>query len=246
MALHALLYPFSWEHVFVPMTSQQLGSDLANCPTPFLIGSLVSEESKYRPDVSECDQVLIVDLDRNGAFVKSIGDERKLLPDRYFAALKKLLFDRKDLKKSATVDSATSSGAAEYISECFLHLLVQLLYQMDNYVINDPTDPLAPHFQVHKYLQLRSKDLRDFLKKFTCTILFARFLQQRYPLDPNSRFNSRMREYHLYREASARTTSRRGPKLFKTFANRRKSVVNFSNSNTNSNSSKIETRETVS
>ena len=80
MALHALLYPFTWEHVFVPMTGQTLGCDLAMCPTPFLIGSLISSKWNERPDLSEFDQVLIVDLDNRGFFLKSVSSSRGFEP----------------------------------------------------------------------------------------------------------------------------------------------------------------------
>ncbi|XP_075243480.1 uncharacterized protein LOC142337833 isoform X2 [Convolutriloba macropyga] len=222
MALHALLYPFTWEHVFVPMTGQTLGCDLAMCPTPFLIGSLISSKWNERPDLSEFDQVLIVDLDNRGFFLKSVGDEKKLLPERNFNSIKKLLFDRKDLLKNPTVDSATSGSTAEYISECFLHFLVQILYKIEGYVTTDPTDPQSPKFDRNNYIQSRSKDLRPFLRQFTSTILFSRFLQQGHLLDSTSRFNTRMRELHHYREDVARR--KRGPPRLLKFGGRKKSI----------------------
>ena len=74
-----------------------------------------------------------------------MGDERKLLPERHFNALKKLIFDRKSLQKSPIVDIATTTVTPEYISESFLHFFVQALYQMDNYVSFDPTNPNTPN-----------------------------------------------------------------------------------------------------
>ncbi|XP_063722795.1 mucin-3B-like isoform X3 [Symsagittifera roscoffensis] len=234
MALHALLYPFKWEHVFVPMTSMDLGCDLATCPTPFLIGSLVPQDSKLRPDVSEYDQVLIVDLDNRASFVKSCGDEKKLLPERYFTSLKRLVFDRKSLQKTHTVDIATT-GTGEYISECFLHFFVQLLYQVDAHVEYDPTRPDGPLFMRNSYIQTRSKELRPFLRDFTDTMLFNRFLQNRSPFEV-TRFNSRLTEYHLHREKAARTQrNRKGPKLFPKFS-RRKSVMSYQPNSSSSNS----------
>ena len=76
MALHALIYPLTWEHVFVPMTSLELGTEIAKCPSPFLIGTLVPSSAKARPDVTsscEYEDVLIVDLDNRGAFVRCVS-----------------------------------------------------------------------------------------------------------------------------------------------------------------------------
>ncbi len=57
----ALLYPFTWQHVFIPVLPASL-IDMCCAPMPFVVGVL----SSYLPEVMKLplDDVLMVDLDQ--------------------------------------------------------------------------------------------------------------------------------------------------------------------------------------
>ncbi len=61
----ALLYPFTWQHVFIPVLPASL-IDMCCAPMPFVVGVL----SSYLPEVMKLplDDVLMVDLDQVDSF----------------------------------------------------------------------------------------------------------------------------------------------------------------------------------
>ena len=46
-AVVALLYPFSWQHTFIPVLPSSM-IDIVCCPTPFLVGLLSSSLPKLK------------------------------------------------------------------------------------------------------------------------------------------------------------------------------------------------------
>lgn len=46
-AVVALLYPFSWQHTFIPVLPASM-LDIVCCPTPFLVGLLSSSLPKLK------------------------------------------------------------------------------------------------------------------------------------------------------------------------------------------------------
>ncbi|GAA6094648.1 suppression of tumorigenicity 5 protein isoform X1, partial [Tachysurus ichikawai] len=46
-AVVALLYPFSWQHTFIPVLPSSM-VDIVCCPTPFLVGILSSSLAKLK------------------------------------------------------------------------------------------------------------------------------------------------------------------------------------------------------
>ena len=69
-ALVTLLYPFSWQHTFIPILPSQL-LEVTQSPTPFIVGLLIKDYCDLRPE--ELDStVLILDLD-NDVLLRSSG-----------------------------------------------------------------------------------------------------------------------------------------------------------------------------
>lgn len=65
-ALRSLLYPFEWQHIYIPLLPQPL-LDFLNAPVPFLIGTLTS----YVRDLKDLPpNLVVVDIDNNHVFGK--------------------------------------------------------------------------------------------------------------------------------------------------------------------------------
>lgn len=61
-AIYNLCYPFSWQHIFIPILPSSMSSVLA-APIPFIIGILRSYEEKLQQESIE-DDALIIDMDK--------------------------------------------------------------------------------------------------------------------------------------------------------------------------------------
>ncbi|KAL6045117.1 Suppression of tumorigenicity 5 [Balamuthia mandrillaris] len=77
-AIVALLYPFTWQHIFIPVLPQSL---LTFCcaPMPFVVGVLRSCQPELEKLSGAMDEVIYVDLDNN-KFISSFSEDWKLLP----------------------------------------------------------------------------------------------------------------------------------------------------------------------
>eukprot|EP00079_Xenopus_tropicalis_P018654 XP_004920752.1 PREDICTED: suppression of tumorigenicity 5 protein-like [Xenopus tropicalis] len=76
-AIVALLYPFSWQHTFIPVLPSSM-IDIVCCPTPFLVGLLSSSLPKLKELPVE--EALMVDLgsDRFLRQVSGFNDRDKM------------------------------------------------------------------------------------------------------------------------------------------------------------------------
>uniref|UniRef100_A0A8C9RGS4 DENN domain containing 2C n=1 Tax=Scleropages formosus TaxID=113540 RepID=A0A8C9RGS4_SCLFO len=166
----ALLYPFTWQHTFVPVLPASM-LDICCSPTPFLMGVLLPS----LPQLLELpiEEVLIVDLcaDR---FVKQLGDEDCILPSKLQAALHDILEQREHILGREEQEPGLSS----LVSEAFVRFFVELV----------------GHYSLHMgegaggALELRrdafrkshpSRGARQFLQLFMDTQMFAGFIQDR-------------------------------------------------------------------
>uniref|UniRef100_K1QQT9 Suppression of tumorigenicity 5 n=1 Tax=Magallana gigas TaxID=29159 RepID=K1QQT9_MAGGI len=86
-ALVALLYPFRWQHTYIPVLPESM-LDVTCSPTPFIIGIL----SSHLPYVQKLpiSEIVIFDLNKK-QMLKSQGDEGTLLPKDIQKALKTAL-----------------------------------------------------------------------------------------------------------------------------------------------------------
>ncbi|XP_078500252.1 DENN domain-containing protein 2D isoform X2 [Lissotriton helveticus] len=93
-AVAALLYPFKWEHTFIPVLPKNL-IDTVCCPTPFMIGV----QTQWKDLVSDLpmEEVLLVDL-CEGKLLKKAGDEENIVPPKL---QKEMLFSLTEQKRVA-------------------------------------------------------------------------------------------------------------------------------------------------
>ncbi|XP_072515870.1 DENN domain-containing protein 2B isoform X2 [Salminus brasiliensis] len=104
-AVVALLYPFSWQHTFIPVLPTSM-VDIVCCPTPFLVGILSSSLPKLKELPVE--EALMVDLGTD-KFIRQLDDEASLLPRKLQAALEQALEQRNDIINQDS-DSESDDG----------------------------------------------------------------------------------------------------------------------------------------
>uniref|UniRef100_A0A8I5NKR7 DENN domain containing 2B n=1 Tax=Papio anubis TaxID=9555 RepID=A0A8I5NKR7_PAPAN len=117
-AVVALLYPFSWQHTFIPVLPASM-IDIVCCPTPFLVGLLSSSLPKLKELPVE--EALMVNLGSD-RFIRQMDDEDTLLPRKLQAALEQAL-ERKNELISQDSDSDSDDGLFEQRVEQYLEEL---------------------------------------------------------------------------------------------------------------------------
>ncbi|KAJ8265884.1 hypothetical protein COCON_G00149830 [Conger conger] len=95
-AVAALLYPFTWQHTFIPIVPEIL-IDVVMAPTPFLLG-VQKRLLEYVTDQPDLCDLLVVDLSEGvkNPFIVSIGDEKNILPPKFREEILQALSARKD------------------------------------------------------------------------------------------------------------------------------------------------------
>ncbi|XP_035237910.1 DENN domain-containing protein 2C, partial [Anguilla anguilla] len=172
----ALLYPFTWQHTFVPVLPACM-LDISCSPTPFLLGALPAS----LPQVLELpiEEVLIVDLcaDR---FVRQLGDEDCILPRKLQAALQQILEQRVELlgQDGGGNKGGGDSSLSRLLSEAFVRFFAELVGHYSLHMGEGPGGTLE--FQRDAFRKGHpSRGVRQFLQLFMDTQMFAGFIQDR-------------------------------------------------------------------
>lgn len=179
-AIAALLYPFSWQHVYVPVLPQKL-LDMCCSPTPYIMGML----SLSIPELDDLplEEVLIVNLDARD-FDVQVGDESTILPRRLSQGLEKALktclrdsevTEARDVEDELSVDCEVTNNN---ISEAFIHYFVELMGHYLNHFQPSPEGNMV--FDREGFIKsTNSKSMKRFLEVFTETQMFSLFIQEK-------------------------------------------------------------------
>ncbi|XP_030845398.1 DENN domain-containing protein 2A isoform X2 [Strongylocentrotus purpuratus] len=177
-ALVGLLYPFSWQHVYVPVLPEKL-IDMCCSPTPYIMGML----SLCIPRLEEMplEEVLVVDLDAKD-FYTVIGDEGTILPKKLSAALERALkvcsmssWEGADTDDELSEDHESKNSA---ISEAFIRFFVETVGHYSNHFTQAYDD--SQKFDRESFIKaVSSKSVRNFLEVFSETQMFSLFIQEK-------------------------------------------------------------------
>ncbi|XP_034731499.1 DENN domain-containing protein 2C isoform X1 [Etheostoma cragini] len=175
-AVLALLYPFTWQHTFVPVLPASM-LDISCSPTPFLIGVL----APCLPTLLELpiEEVLIVDLCAD-KFVIQLGDEDCILPSKLQAALQQILEERDDILREKDGDSCGGQQAnlSSLLSEGFVRFFVELVGHYPLHMVESSTG--SRELQRDSFRKSHpSRGVRQFLQLFMDTQMFAGFIQDK-------------------------------------------------------------------
>ncbi|XP_016401973.1 DENN domain-containing protein 2C-like [Sinocyclocheilus rhinocerous] len=172
----ALLYPFTWQHTFVPVLPASM-LDICCSPTPFVMGAL----SPSLPEVLDMpiEEVLIVDLCAD-KFVVQLGDEDCILPRKLQAALQEILDNREEILEQNTRDrNGDKSDLSMLVSEAFVWFFVELVGHYSLYM-SDTGPGGTRELQRDAFRKSHpSRGVRQFLQLFMDTQMFAGFIHDR-------------------------------------------------------------------
>ncbi|MEE6492922.1 hypothetical protein FKM82_016674 [Ascaphus truei] len=186
-AVVALLYPFTWEHTYIPVLPQVL-LDTVCCPTPFMVGI----QTQFLDQVLEqpMEEVLIVDL-CEGKLIRIVGDETKLLPHKLQAQMLTSLNDQQMIAQ-------TSEEVNMAVSDTFTQFFVSAVGHYSSHFKANKCG--ARQFQEKSFLKaVHSKSLRKFLKHFVQTQMFSLFIQgsENSTATQEGYFQQKVQEFHM-------------------------------------------------
>ncbi|XP_047437867.1 DENN domain-containing protein 2C isoform X2 [Mugil cephalus] len=172
----ALLYPFTWQHTFVPVLPASM-LDISCSPTPFLIGVL----APCLPQLLELpiEEVLIVDLCAD-KFVIQLGDEDCILPSKLQAALQQILEEREDILRKDTggTHGDRQADLSSLVSEGFVRFFVEMVGHYPLHMVESSSG--SKELQRDSFRKSHpSRGVRQFLQLFMDTQMFAGFIQDK-------------------------------------------------------------------
>ena len=171
-AIVALLYPFSWQHVFVPILPEAM-VHICCSPSPYIVGLLPSSLTTVLQFGEEMDEAVIFSLDER-KFIRKAGDEEHLLPSKLQAALESLLTgcDKPDTWRE-------HPEMSDVVIEAFVRFFIEILDIYKDFTYPNIDDPTIIEFQTKPFLKtIKSKASRRFLAEFCKTQMFFNFLQE--------------------------------------------------------------------
>ena len=168
----ALLYPFSWQHVFVPILPEAM-VHICCSPSPYIVGLLPSSLDTVLQFGEEMEEAIIFSLD-DRKFIRRAGDEEHLLPSKLQAALESLLTgcDKPDTWRD-------NPEMSDVVIEAFVRFFIEILDIYKDFTYPNLDDPTIIEFQTKPFLKtIKSKASRRFLSEFCKTQMFFNFLQE--------------------------------------------------------------------
>ncbi|XP_036390714.1 DENN domain-containing protein 2B-like isoform X2 [Megalops cyprinoides] len=175
-AVVALLYPFSWQHTFIPVLPASM-VDIVCCPTPFLVGLLSSSLPKLKELPVE--EALMVDLGTD-RFIRQMDDEATLLPRKLQAALEQALEQRNGIinQDSDSESDEECNSLNSLVSEAFIRFFLETIGHYSLFLTQNERGERV--FQREAFRKsVASKSIRRFLGVFMESQMFAGFIQDR-------------------------------------------------------------------
>ncbi|KAK7896341.1 hypothetical protein WMY93_021666 [Mugilogobius chulae] len=184
-AVLALLYPFVWQHTYIPVLPSDM-LDIVCTPTPFFVGLL----SSSLPHLTELplEEVLVVDLGSR-RFLRQLDDEDSILPFKLQSALENVLERRRELGSDRGGQISNDTDVlSTVVSEAFVRFFVELVGHYPLFVTGEREDgyssssssPGSCSFQRDPFRKaIPSKSIRRFLEVFMETQMFGWFVQER-------------------------------------------------------------------
>ncbi|OWK18028.1 ST5, partial [Cervus elaphus hippelaphus] len=157
-AVVALLYPFSWQHTFIPVLPASM-IDIVCCPTPFLVGLLSSSLPKLKELPVE--EALMVNLGSDRFIRQALERKNELISQ--------------DSDSDSDDECNTLNGL---VSEVFIRFFVETVGHYSLFLTQSEKGERA--FQREAFRKsVASKSIRRFLEVFMESQMFAGFIQDR-------------------------------------------------------------------
>ncbi len=165
----ALLYPFSWQHVLVPVLPEALLS-FCCAPMPFVVGVLSQQLQLLQQQRHAMEDVVVFDLDKDCFLDEGCAtprpDDLASIPQSYRAAI----LDQVDAARNAEHHLA-SVRQGKRLARPFLAFFVQMFWNYRRFVSAGQFDKVA-------FLESKSPTSRPFLADFVETQMSCQFFQE--------------------------------------------------------------------
>ncbi|ELR24458.1 DENN (AEX3) domain containing protein [Acanthamoeba castellanii str. Neff] len=159
-ALSALLYPFSWQHVFIPVLPQSL-LDYCAAPMPFMLGILADSIPAVKKQPLE--EVYLVDLDK-GTFIISPGFP-SVLPAHELRTL--------EMSLDSIVASGKKGRAFDLdVAAAFLDFFQSILSGYAQFMRNNKLN-------VQAFRDAQPPAIKSFLDQFEASQMWFSFIMER-------------------------------------------------------------------
>eukprot|EP00013_Stygamoeba_regulata_P017654 CAMPEP_0177675270 /NCGR_PEP_ID=MMETSP0447-20121125/27092_1 /TAXON_ID=0 /ORGANISM="Stygamoeba regulata, Strain BSH-02190019" /LENGTH=1012 /DNA_ID=CAMNT_0019183607 /DNA_START=82 /DNA_END=3116 /DNA_ORIENTATION=- len=213
-AAMALLYPFHWQHVFIPVLPKELMTILC-APMPYVVGmltSLVPEMSNY---VGAMEAALIVDLDGDCFPQELPQDDSRLVPSSISKPLIRSIKEARGkprgllaslrgrtMNKSQSTSAEADTTIKQAFVTAFMTFHTQVLANHWKYV--DPSH--EDMFDKQRYVAEAPAEMQELIKVLTSTQMFEQFIMQRI-----------LRREQRKKEPAMKRLNRHGPTRFSVF-----------------------------
>eukprot|EP01090_Pellita_catalonica_P009999 TRINITY_DN2124_c0_g1_i2.p1 TRINITY_DN2124_c0_g1~~TRINITY_DN2124_c0_g1_i2.p1 ORF type:complete len:828 (+),score=103.40 TRINITY_DN2124_c0_g1_i2:32-2515(+) len=211
----ALLYPFRWQHIYIPVLPVSL---LTFCcaPMPFVVGILRSSLAELERMSDAMEEVIMVDIDRN-KFVSPFEGDVNLLPPAYATPLlraltkasktvkgrytlsykmkrrKQKFVGKKSSKDTITNTAVMDKNEAQNLSNAFIAFFVDLMASYRRFISHEND---SHHFSVEEFIESQPSQAQEFLKLFSQSQMFEMFVRERGKQGIQSgQFESRVTAY---------------------------------------------------
>jgi len=160
-AANALLYPFSWQHPFIPVLPSQM-IEYITAPMPFLFG--VPQVLLKRKPAHEIKEVVILDVDNNS--VRNPFTQEDIIPHEVVSNLKKSL--------------KIQNKMGDQVSRAFLQAMVHLIGGYRDALRYRQGEKIT--FDREAFVNSRSTNLQPFLRDLLEVQMFQTFKDDRLEL----------------------------------------------------------------
>ncbi|MGH0129901.1 UNVERIFIED_CONTAM: hypothetical protein FKN15_018755 [Acipenser sinensis] len=178
-AVVALLYPFSWQHTFIPVLPSSI-VDIVCCPTPFLVGLLSSSLPKLKELPVE--EALMVDLGTDRFIRQALEQKNDLMNQdsdsesdegKVYVSITMVLKAIDSNMPFPECDSLSS-----LVSEAFIRFFLETIGHYSLFLTQNEKGERV--FQREAFRKsVASKSIRRFLGVFMESQMFAGFIQDR-------------------------------------------------------------------
>jgi len=217
-ALHGLLYPFVWQHIFIPLLPESLASYLSS-PIPFLIGVPYYIFKNFKK--KDLSSVILVNLDSDQVSTTSGLSELTKLPEKLSSRLRdqlnrtlkerlgderwkavpkaKAAFHESSKKLTGAKESQILPWDDQEIANAFLAFFVVLANDYKHYIPELDSD--------HERAEQYEEDIKDFLEKLSHSQLFNQWLEKQQAIegDPSRKNRDRFSHALTYISGSSYT-----------------------------------------
>eukprot|EP00727_Mastigamoeba_balamuthi_P004968 m51a1_g1447 hypothetical protein (864) ;mRNA; r:142741-146302 len=188
-AFCAMLSPFSWQHVLIPILPRSLAG-YVTAPMPFFIGCLRAAFQEIQSTGMPLEEIVVLDLG-SGRFLQRLEESSDRLPVEPAAALRNVL--SVVVQQSAWRGCATAEQRDSMISRAFFRFFRTVLsgyerfFSDDQRLAKDKRHKKAKYFDNESFIKSKPEDVRRFLEMLQASQQWFMFTNDREDMASSGR-----------------------------------------------------------